>query len=76
MLAALIAAGADINRQDTVFGLTPLMQAIKAGRSEAVKLLVDAGARLDLKDSEGRTAADYAVLYPDPAVTTILNGIK
>ena len=76
MIATLIAAGADVNRQDTVFGLTPLMQAIKAGRVEAVRLLVQAGARLDLKDFEGRTAAAYAVAYPNPAITAILNRIN
>ena len=76
IIAVLISSGADINRQDTVFGLTPLMQAIKAGRVEAVRLLVEAGARLDLKDFEGRTATDYAAANPDPGIAVVLNSVR
>jgi ankyrin repeat protein len=72
IISLLIAAGANINRQDTVFGLTPLMQVIKAGRVEAVKLLVEAGARLDQKDLQGRTAKDYLASYPDPDIDAIV----
>jgi ankyrin repeat protein len=60
MMKTLIKADVEVNRQDEVFGLTALMQAIRAGDSEAVKLLLSSGARLDIRDKAGRTAADHA----------------
>ena len=38
---------------------TPLMLSILAGRPEVVSVLLQAGARLDLKNSRGRTVADF-----------------
>jgi len=39
-------------------GATPLMFAIMTGKFEAAKILVEAGARKDLKNDRGRTAMD------------------
>ena len=39
-------------------GATPLMFAILAGRFEAASVLLQAGARLDLKNARGKTAVD------------------
>ena len=42
-------------------GQTPLMYACQYGNStEVIKLLLDAGARKDMKDEDGKTAFDYA----------------
>jgi ankyrin repeat protein len=60
MMKTLIKADVEVNRQDEVFGLTALMQAIRAGDSEAVKLLLSSSARLDIRGKAGRTAADHA----------------
>jgi ankyrin repeat protein len=58
-------------------GTTPLMQAAALESDELVSLLVEAGARVDLRDWQGRTALDYApaaararlakLLTPQPA---------
>lgn len=41
-------------------GLTPLMHAARAGNLEIVKLLVEAGADINLRDEEGGTALSIA----------------
>ncbi len=41
-------------------GLTPLMDAASAGFTRICRMLVEADARLDLRDHSGRTALDYA----------------
>ena len=72
----LLEAGADINatsknlraktsmpqvRYPYYPDMTVLMWAVKHDRLEAVKLLIDRGALIDVKNSEGRTAHDIAV---------------
>ncbi|HQB83683.1 MAG TPA: ankyrin repeat domain-containing protein, partial [Candidatus Rifleibacterium sp.] len=61
-IKALIAAGADVNTCDK-YGFSALMAAAEMSISpETVKILVDAGARIDCVDSEqGRTALDFAL---------------
>jgi len=68
----LIDAGIDVNHQDIVFGLSPLMQAIRIDDPDTVKLLMDAGARLDQKDRAGRTPADYANETGDKAILKLI----
>jgi uncharacterized protein len=58
----LINSGADINAQ-TNGGFTALMQAAKYGNIEIVKLLVSAGAELEIRDVDDKTALDYACEY-------------
>jgi ankyrin repeat protein len=55
----LLARGVDVN---AVYGndLTALMWAAGFDRSATVKALLEAGARTDLKDNRGKTAADIA----------------
>jgi hypothetical protein len=74
MMKLLIGAGTDVNRQDEVFGQTPLMQAIRAGDLQAVNMLLDAGARLDLRDKAGKTPADYANASGDSAILQMIRG--
>ncbi|GMH79797.1 hypothetical protein TrST_g3477 [Triparma strigata] len=40
--------------------MTPMMLAIVAGHTEIAKFLVNAGASIDLKDTNGKTAGDFA----------------
>ena len=58
----LVAAGADVNICDK-YGFSALMAAAEMTVSpETIKILVDAGARIDCVDSEhGRTALDFAL---------------
>jgi len=54
-------------------GSTPLMSAIVTGRAEAVKILLDHGAkRLDVKDMDGETPLLLAVNARNPAILEIL----
>ena len=55
----LIQAGADFDKRNAG-GVTPLMMAAGKGRQDLVELLSQAGARLDLKDYNGDSVADWA----------------
>ena len=72
MMKILIEAGADVNRQDDIFGFSPLMQAIRVGDPDAVTLLLDAGARLDLQDNTGKTPLDHAGESANVAIQEII----
>jgi len=54
----LISASADPNVALPVSGSTPLMQASMYGDVSLVRLLIENGAELELRDSHGRTAFD------------------
>lgn len=51
--------GADVNAVNTM-GLTSVMGAANRGSDEIVQFLVSKGARLDVKDKEGRTPYTWA----------------
>jgi ankyrin repeat protein len=51
--------GADVNAANSM-GLTALLGAVNRGSNDIIRLLVDRGARLDVKDKEGRTALRWA----------------
>jgi uncharacterized protein len=52
-----------INAQGPFNGYTPLHDAVWHGHTACVRVLVDAGARLDLKGHDGKTPADLAREY-------------
>lgn len=52
----------DINNQNNE-GLTPLMVAALGGRADKVKMLVQSGANINLKDNDGETAFSLAKGY-------------
>ena len=52
-----------MNDQGPNNGYTPLHDAIWHGNTEAAKILIDAGARLDIKNYEGDTPLDLAKRY-------------
>jgi ankyrin repeat protein len=51
--------GADVNAANSM-GLTALLGAVNRGRNDIIELLVKLGARLDIKDKEGRTPLRWA----------------
>jgi ankyrin repeat protein len=55
----LIAQGADVNMEQAG-GYTPLHQAAAAGLEELIQLLLEAGAKQDMRCHQGKTPADYA----------------
>jgi ankyrin repeat protein len=59
IMKLLIAHGADPNGRDDT-GLTPLMAVTTYGNTAAARVLIDAGARLDSKDNDGRSPLDHA----------------
>lgn len=58
VLKWLLEKGAEINNYSG--GLTPLMWAARSGNPDAIKLLIDYRAGVNLKDGEGNTALIYA----------------
>ena len=62
---ALIASGADVNARCNAQGMTPLMQAALHNDSVACRLLLKAGADPNLRDVNGMTALNYALIGKD-----------
>ena len=56
----LLAAGANVDKQEDYDGWTPLIMAANNGKIEVVKELLKAGANKKLKDNDGKTAYDLA----------------
>nr|WP_321222129.1 ankyrin repeat domain-containing protein [uncultured Psychroserpens sp.] len=54
----LIELGQDVNKKSN--GLTPAMYAAKYNRLDILKLLVEKGAKLNVKSAKGMTAQKYA----------------
>ena len=59
VFATVLAATPNLSQQD-VEGRDALMLAVLSGKIEMAEMLVQAGASLWLKDSEGMTVVDYA----------------
>lgn len=60
MLKTFLSGGANVNACDTQKGMTALMSAASRGRTRDVKLLLDRGASVHLKDKAGKTALTLA----------------
>jgi ankyrin repeat protein len=78
LLKMLIAHGADVNRVGS-FGLTPLHEVCnnpihKSQDVEIVKILLNSGAKIELKSSDGETALDIAKRNKKLSVIELLNG--
>ncbi|KAI0392979.1 hypothetical protein F5Y17DRAFT_477145 [Xylariaceae sp. FL0594] len=60
LIDLLLERGAKVNFQTSVSGVTPLMQAIRAHRQDVVKLLLLAGAEVDVTDALGNSPLSMA----------------
>ena len=52
---------------------TPLMMAVQSGNEQLIKLLLDKGADLQLRNTNGLSAIDIAVIYEKPWIVEGLN---
>ncbi|WP_334043651.1 ankyrin repeat domain-containing protein [Burkholderia ambifaria] len=69
LVAALIESGADVDACGTEHHSTALMLAAEEGKVRALHVLLGHGAKMDVPDIYGRTAAHYAVLkHPEQAL--------
>lgn len=68
---AMIERGARVNEQSN--GMTPLHYAARYNRPEIAKLLIENGASLEIKSSNGMTAAQVAEASNASDVLTVLN---
>ena len=59
-LSLILDRGADIEARDSDYKKTPLMCASESGSVEAVKILLEHGARVESRDYVGHTALSYA----------------
>ena len=67
-----IAAKSDINEKEKFGGSTPLISASLFGKTEIAKLLIDAGAMLNIKNNEGSTALITAAFFCRPEIVKML----
>ena len=74
VIRKMVQRGANVNVTDR-HGWTPLHwgAASTRGSAQAIKLLLKSGCDKDMKDEEGRTALDLAVLFERSALISILN---
>ena len=62
----LIKEGHPVNALDSRFGLTPLHFAVRNGRVEVARLLIENGASLTQPSTHGITPLDWLSKYLDP----------
>lgn len=76
-MSMLLAAEANPNSQDA-YGMTPLMNAVhyQAGYPDSVQHLLNAGAKVTLKNKKGDTALDIAEKFRRDEIVTILRDSK
>jgi len=70
----ILGARADVNRQETKVGLSPLHVAAKGKHHDIIQLLVDANADTTLTMHSGKTAADLAAVNGASEKTCLLLG--
>lgn len=69
---AYIANGGDLNVRDPFGGSSPLISASVFGKTEAAKLLIDAGADINFQNNEGSTALHTAAFFCRPDIVKML----
>jgi uncharacterized protein len=74
VIRLLLECKADVNAKESVGGTTPLIMASYNGRLDAAKLLIESGAQVDFKDTNGETALLWASAQEDPQVVEFLIG--
>jgi ankyrin repeat protein len=68
----LVINGANVN-STSLNGSTPLMMAVQSGNEQLVKFLLDSGADLQIRNTQGFSAIDIAEIYEKP---WIAEGLK
>lgn len=68
----LLGSGADVNVQHATLRVSALMCAAYFGHTDVVKALLAKGARPDLKDAAGASAADWATTASQNAAAELL----
>ena len=68
----LIALGADLEWQDKEDGSTALHWCANKNRPEILRMLIDAGADLNMQDNRGRTPLQYCVDWNHPEIARML----
>jgi len=67
-----IAAGSNINEKDPFGGSSPLISAAVFGKTEAAKLLLDAGAEVNFQNKDGSTALHTSAFFCRPEILKML----
>jgi ankyrin repeat protein len=68
---ALLELGADINRQTSIRGETPICCACQLGNTSMVPYLIDKGADLTIPDLSGATFLHYIAFLPDDIAESV-----
>lgn len=67
-----IAAKSDLNVKEAMGGSTPLISAALFGKTEIAKLLINAGANLNIQNNDGSTALITAAFFCRPEIVKML----
>lgn len=67
-----IAAKSDLNIKEAMGGSTPLISASLFGKTEIAKLLINAGANLNIQNNDGSTALITAAFFCRPEIVKML----
>ena len=67
-----IAAGSDLNVKDPFGGSSPLISAAVFGKTEAAKLLLNAGVDINFQNNDGSTALHTAAFFCRPEIVKLL----
>ena len=67
-----IAAKSDLNIKEAMGGSTPLISAALFGKTEIAKLLINAGANLNIQNNDGSTALITAAFFCRPEIVKML----
>jgi len=67
-----IAAGTNINEKDPFGGSSPLISASVFGKTDAARILLDAGADLNFQNKDGSTALHTSAFFCRPEIVKML----
>jgi uncharacterized protein len=67
-----IAAGSNINEKDPFGGSSPLISASVFGKTEAARILIDAGADINFQNNDQSTALHTAAFFCRPEIVKML----
>lgn len=72
ILGILTQKKVEFDRVQNSSGYTPFMMACKAGRTEAMRYLLEKGATYNVVDKDGRSLTELSIVWGNPEVMTIL----